>query len=209
MLTPDDRRLVFLASPESQGHTDHQRLNDPWSVYVLDLPDGKPRRLAGGFDERGAAMSPDGKRVAVTGRRGSEQGLWLVELDTGEVRKVSDAYLAVPVFSPDGRKLVVAFTPKENHNQLSMLDVPASWSSRRRCCVERSVSVLIRGSYLGSEARHAGPRPPSSASRSYSVTSSSVRGVEFRVFPWHILGLRTYLTFAVSLVGSWCLWRVV
>jgi hypothetical protein len=126
MLTPDDRRLVFLASPESQGHTDWRRLNDPWNVYVMDLPDGTPRRLVGGFDERGAAMSPDGRRVAVTGRRDSQQGLWLVELDTGQMHMLSDAYLAVPTFSPDGRRLLVAFTPKENKNQLRMLDVPAT-----------------------------------------------------------------------------------
>jgi hypothetical protein len=43
--------------------------------------------LAGGFDERGAAMAPDGKHVAVTGRRGARQGVWLIDLDTGDMHR--------------------------------------------------------------------------------------------------------------------------
>jgi len=125
MLTPDDRRLVFLASPESQGHTDQRRLDDPWSVYVQDLPDGTPKRLVGGFHPRGEAIAPDGKHVAITGRRGEQQGVWLLNVDTGSMRELSDARFSAPAFSPDGREMAVAFTPNVDHNELRLLDVPS------------------------------------------------------------------------------------
>lgn len=124
-LTPDERRLVFRAAPAAQGHSGQSRLDYPTGVYVQDLPDGTPRQVVTGFsDTRGLAVSPDGKRLAVAGRRGREQGLWLVDLDTGTLREVASARFSYPSFSPDGRQLAVTYARDENHAELRVLDIP-------------------------------------------------------------------------------------
>jgi hypothetical protein len=130
LLTPDERRLVFLASPQAQGHGGQTRLDEPRGIYVQDLPDGQPRALVRGFsDTRGMAMAPDGKHVAIAGRRGSEQGLWLVDLDSGAMRKLTDAQLHFPTFSPDGRHLAVMYRHGDYENfdtEVRVLNVPTT-----------------------------------------------------------------------------------
>ena len=124
-LTPDERRLVFRAAPAAQGHSGQSRLDYPTGIYVQDLPDGTPRQLVTGFsDTRGLAMAPDGRQVAVAGRRGREQGLWLVNLDSGAMRELASARLSYPSFSPDGRQLSVTYARDENHSELRVLDIP-------------------------------------------------------------------------------------
>lgn len=125
LLTPDERELVFLASRESRGHSGQARLDYPWYLYIQDLPDGKPRVLVRGFsDTRGMAVSPDGKHVAIAGRRGDEQGLWLVDIDTGDMRKLTGARFSEPAFSPDGSQLAVILSEDIERAELYVLDVP-------------------------------------------------------------------------------------
>jgi WD40-like Beta Propeller Repeat len=130
LLTPDERRLVFFASPQAQGHGGQVRTYQPVGIYIWDLPEGKPRAAVRGFDNTvGMAMSPDGRRVAIGGRRGKETGLWLVDLDSGAMHKLARIRLASPAFSPDGRQLAVVYQhgKYEDFNcELRVLDVPAA-----------------------------------------------------------------------------------
>jgi WD40-like Beta Propeller Repeat len=126
MLTPDNRQLIFTAAPDAQGASGQSRLDVPSHIYRQDLPAGRPGRLVSGFDDlTGMDMSPDGRLLAVAGRRGRERGLWLVNLGSGDQRKVAGGPLIEPSFSPDGRRLAVVFNPKPVEKaQLRVLDVP-------------------------------------------------------------------------------------
>jgi len=127
LLTRDERRLVFLASPESQGNSGQVREIYPWHVYEQELPDGQPRRVVRGFsDTRGVALAPDGRTLAVAGLRGKEQGLWLVDLDSGNMRKLTGAVFSSPAFSPDGRQLAVVRFLDDEHAELRVLNVDRS-----------------------------------------------------------------------------------
>jgi Tol biopolymer transport system component len=63
---PDGGRLLFLA---------HSYSNDTGGIYVLDLPDGKPRKVGPDLKKDGltrACWSPDGKWIAHTWRAGKD-----------------------------------------------------------------------------------------------------------------------------------------
>jgi WD40-like Beta Propeller Repeat len=124
LLTPDEQRLAFLASPDTQGLEGFSRENPPWHLFVQELPDGQPRRVATGFSaQRGMAMSPDGKRVAIAAKRGDAQGVWLVDLSSGALRELAGAKFSDPAFSPDGTRLAVIFEHDENRGEVRILDV--------------------------------------------------------------------------------------
>jgi hypothetical protein len=125
LLTADQRRLVFFASPDSQGHDGMSRLDYPWNLYVWQPPgQGQPRLVAAGFDDiRGMDIAPDGTRAAVAARRGSTEGLWLVDLNTGRLRQIGGGHLDFPAFSADGRRLAVVLSRDVDHDQLRVVDL--------------------------------------------------------------------------------------
>jgi hypothetical protein len=126
MLTPDNRQLIFAAAPEAQGADGQGRMDAPSQIYRQDLPAGLPDKLASGFiDLIGMDISPDGRHLAVAGKRGRDRGLWLINLDSGDLRKIVEGPLKYPSFSPDGKHLAVVFTPEGVEKaQLRVLDVP-------------------------------------------------------------------------------------
>jgi hypothetical protein len=122
VMTPDEGRLVFLAAPAAQGH--EARLDYPVGVYLRTLPDGPPKAVVRGFsDTRGVAMAPDGKHFAVAGRRGSEQGLWIVDLGSGAMRKLTGAHVSYPSYEPGGHRISVTLFHDVNHSELRVLDI--------------------------------------------------------------------------------------
>jgi hypothetical protein len=125
MLTPDETRLLFFASPGSQGHSGQARLDYPWNLYLWQPPEqGQPSALATGFDDiRGMDIAPDATRAAVAARRGHTEGLWLVDLHTGKLRQIGGGHLDYPTFSPDGRRLAVAMFRDVDHDHLRVVEV--------------------------------------------------------------------------------------
>lgn len=127
-LTPDGQRLLFLAVPQAQGHSGQRRIDFPTSVWVRDLPDGKPHVLARGFTTTtGMAIDPDGRHLAIAGRRGDQHGVWLVDTGTGATRTITGASLYGAVFSPDGRQLAALYRPGKYEDfdaQLWVFDAP-------------------------------------------------------------------------------------
>lgn len=56
--------------------------------------------------------------------RGGQQGLWVIDLDSGEMHKLTGAVLNNPSFAPDGRRLAVIhrLDPDGDHSELRVLD---------------------------------------------------------------------------------------
>ncbi len=125
VLAPDGKLLYFLASPESMGVSGQARLDKPWNLYRWSPPGGSPQTLLRGLgDPYGLAISPDGRWLALGGRRDGKQRLWLVNTSDGSMNQLASGELGDPSFSPDGRHLVAVLTKDPDHGQLYVFDLP-------------------------------------------------------------------------------------
>jgi dipeptidyl aminopeptidase/acylaminoacyl peptidase len=97
-MSPDQKHLAFQAVGR---------------IYVMDLPDGAPRRLTNetfGPDEYGPAWSPDGKWIAFAGWTDEGRGqLYKVAAGGGMPQQLTKmpAEYQNPVWTPDGSGVVV------------------------------------------------------------------------------------------------------
>lgn len=95
--SPDGRRLAFTAADR---------------LYVMDRPDGTPRRLTGeGVIAHDPTWSPDGRRIAYGGWQGQTEGghLYTVRADgRGQPRRLTQltGLYEQPAWSPDGERIV-------------------------------------------------------------------------------------------------------
>ena len=123
-LTPDERHLVFAASPESQGKTDFDRLDIPYHLYIQDLPNGTPRILDRNFSGiAGIDPAPDSRHLVAAGHRGGQNGVWIIDLTTGSAQTLLRARAASPAYSPDGKQIAVIIRLDDKHSELRVIDV--------------------------------------------------------------------------------------
>jgi thiol-disulfide isomerase/thioredoxin len=92
-------------------------------LQIADLQKGdtvKTFRLPAG---RGflAGWSPDGKYLAYGGYGSDGSGLWMVNVENGDLRRLSAGPFTMPAWSPDGSKLVVDLRHR-NDSKLWMID---------------------------------------------------------------------------------------
>ncbi|HEY52264.1 MAG TPA: SH3 domain-containing protein, partial [Caldilineae bacterium] len=73
-------------------------------IHVYDFASGKTRQLTTGQDP---AISPDGKTVAFVRDNGSDAGLYLIDIDGRNERRIRiESKLRAPAWSPDGQSIV-------------------------------------------------------------------------------------------------------
>ncbi|HSU66903.1 MAG TPA: protein kinase [Tepidisphaeraceae bacterium] len=78
-LSPDGRMLTFIRGPST--------FMGPGQVYVKMLPTGEPVQLThDDAPKMSPAFSPDGSRIAYTGRKGRDWDTWVVPVLGGEPR---------------------------------------------------------------------------------------------------------------------------
>jgi hypothetical protein len=97
---PDSRHLAFPVQREGRDGIAIARIPDGGIERVIDLP--------GITDISGVAWSPKTDQLAVAGTVDAVGGLWLVDLETGSLKRLTrerGAYLQ-PAWSPDGTTLV-------------------------------------------------------------------------------------------------------
>ena len=109
-------------------------------LYVLELATGALEPLAGvpaDSSALGAAVSPDGTRIAFDAEVDGSRQVWVMNADGTDLERVTDEIEAIePTWSPDGRSLAYAGTAKNGIRTLIVVDLASG--ETRRVIAERS-----------------------------------------------------------------------
>ena len=129
VLSPDERWLYFVASPDSMGIGGAVRREETlWRLYRWaqsgDRPTGQPEELASGLGKPlDLEISPDGRTLAFAGQREGSYGLWRVDTTSRAVSRIASGKYASVSFSPDTRQLAAVFQQDGDHCFLEMLNL--------------------------------------------------------------------------------------
>jgi dipeptidyl aminopeptidase/acylaminoacyl peptidase len=116
-LSPDGTRVVFAQTRIAAGENEEDDEVEHSDLYLLEVESGAIRRLTFSDSTNSAPVfSPDGTKVAFTSSRTEKAQLWLLPLDGGEPRRLTDLPQGVgggAVWSPDGTKLAFTAGPQD------------------------------------------------------------------------------------------------
>lgn len=116
-LSPDGARVVFAQTRIAPGKEEGDDEVEHADLYLLEVESGAIRRLTFSDSTNSApAFSPDGTQVAFTSTRTEKPQLWLLPLEGGEPRRLTDLPQGVgggAVWSPDGTRLAFTAGPQE------------------------------------------------------------------------------------------------
>jgi dipeptidyl aminopeptidase/acylaminoacyl peptidase len=120
--SPDGQSIAF--SSRRSGHQD---------LWLLQVDGNSPPRqltegaMAPGELRFGHDWSPDGTRLVYVSNKASpwHDDLWIVEVASGETRRLSDSFMALgaPAWSPDGSTIAAFGTPKDGFWYTHMADL--------------------------------------------------------------------------------------
>ena len=136
--SPDGKKIAFTRHPVEGPHLDSFTAE----IHVLNLETGTREQLtANNEEERGAAWSPDGRRIAYICRRGLPLNpqtlrpttfeICVMDLDNRDATGFpvtkqltsNSAFDAGPHWSPDGKKIVFGRTESAGLQQLWVMDL--------------------------------------------------------------------------------------
>ena len=116
-LSPDGTRVVFAQTRIAPGEEEDDDEVEHSDLHLLEVESGEVRRLTFNDSTNSApAISPDGSSVAFMSTRTEKPQLWLLPLDGGEPRKLTDLAQGVgggAVWSPDGSKIAFTAGPQD------------------------------------------------------------------------------------------------
>ena len=116
-LSADGTRVVFAQTRIAPGEKEDDDEVEHADLYLLEVESGAVRRLT--FDDStnsAPAISPDGSKVAFMSTRTEKPQLWLLPLDGGEPRRLTDLPQGVgggAVWSPDGTTIAFTAGPQD------------------------------------------------------------------------------------------------
>jgi dipeptidyl aminopeptidase/acylaminoacyl peptidase len=115
-LSADGTRVVFALTRVAPGEAEDDDEVEHSDLYLLEVDSGAVLRLTFSESVNSApAISPDGTKVAFTSARTEKPQIWLLPLDGGEPRQLTDLPQGVgggAVWSPDGTKLAFTAGPQ-------------------------------------------------------------------------------------------------
>lgn len=115
LLRKDGKSLVLFASPTSQGKKGMARTNEPWNLYRWTPGAGEPVPVVKGLgDPLGIALAPDDRSILVATRWRARYGIWRVDLQSGDMKQVTEGRSVGLAVSPDGRQLAAVFQPPKD-----------------------------------------------------------------------------------------------
>lgn len=110
--SPDGQQILFTSAHEDPARDDGdvvRGLKSPMcAVYILNLQNGKHRRVTGFGQHCSGTWSPDGKRLALTlGDTAQRSDLYTASLDGRQTRRLTDSpgIKIRPSWSPDGNQI--------------------------------------------------------------------------------------------------------
>lgn len=110
-------RVVFAQTRIVPGENEDDDEVEHSDLHLLDVDSGEVRRLTFSDSTNSApAISPDGSQVAFTSSRTEKPQLWLLPLDGGEPRRLTDLPQGVgggAVWSPDGTTIAFTAGPQD------------------------------------------------------------------------------------------------
>ena len=106
--SPDGETIALIGS-EKQGSPGV--LGD-YELYLMNKNGEQIRPILEGFKATGGvSWSPDGRWLAfppIFGEEeGDDQGLWLIDPESGDLRMIAEGGFGKPAWSPDGQRMVV------------------------------------------------------------------------------------------------------
>lgn len=107
VLSPDGKSAAYVIA-----HVDPKDEKQYSAIWLLSLDSGESRQLTGGTAvDANPQWSPDGKHIAFMSTRKEKPQLYIIPVDGGEARPLTDLKQGVgggPAWSPDGKH--IAFT---------------------------------------------------------------------------------------------------
>ncbi len=105
-VTPDGRYILFHSNRTGMSH-----------IWRMDLDGGNARQLTSGTHEIRPWPTPDSRWIFFGADTAGQYNIWKVAVDGGGAIRVTDYLSAVPVISPDGKRIACIFfdeqtTPK-------------------------------------------------------------------------------------------------
>ncbi len=136
--SPDYKKLVYTKTTDRADKEEWEKKEKDkddgyfWEkkltwrhIWVYDIESEEAKQITSGkFDNGGAVWSPDGKWIAFTSNRSgilfrgnNNNDIWIVPSDSGAVRQLTTnkGPDQSPVFSPDGKMIAYASSPREGH----------------------------------------------------------------------------------------------
>lgn len=105
-------RVAFFGSTEAIGQAGFERLEAPWSLYVMNTRTWTPTDVVDGVNlPRGLAWSHDGTMLAFGGEVNGKAGLWVHPMGSDGPELVAAEVPEWWSWSPDGERIVGVLDP--------------------------------------------------------------------------------------------------
>jgi dipeptidyl aminopeptidase/acylaminoacyl peptidase len=121
--SPDGQTIVFAgteSTPYDSPETNEEMVNllfYPWTIYQMNADGQEVRELLTGISRPLLKWSPDGKRIAFAATYKDKRGIWLLDVNSGEVQLIWDT-AATFDWSPDGKSMIVLTREDDNGDPL-------------------------------------------------------------------------------------------
>jgi hypothetical protein len=124
--SPDGATIAFFAAPAAAGTVGPERGPAPANLYFLPV-DGAAAwiALSGLREPRALNYSPDGAALAFSAKVNGVDGVWTMNIESGEIERVLDRRAPWLSWSPDGDQIAVLLEvgPNLDETDLVLVDI--------------------------------------------------------------------------------------
>lgn len=120
---PDGQTIVFAgteSTPYDSPETNQEMINllfYPWTIFQMNADGQQMKELLTGISQPSIKWSPNGKCIAFAANYKDRDGIWLLDVNTGEVQLIWDRVSSFD-WSPDGKSMIVLTRADNNGDPL-------------------------------------------------------------------------------------------